>query len=192
MMFVSGGSVSSSKVSSSILSTIRTLRNNKLKNRISSGRISSGYPSSVLLISSRSFATAFTPRPEGPEHDQHGRKLEDWERDKRWNIHTEFEGGRQPMKEFKMGAYAHKMEKDKDGKLYPQPTYLVHPKKDPAGWTMNIIIIGITVYTASTLSWSEGYFQRRQKVIRERIRKEYDLPVGWDDDIEEDEFYEDA
>ena len=43
-----------------------------------------------------------------------------------------------------------------------------------------------TVWCIANLSWGESYYDRRRKVIRERIRKEYDLPADWDDEIEED------
>ena len=71
----------------------------------------------------------------------------------------------------KMGPYA-------GGKIIPSF------KEDPQEYIVSAIIIGITIYGIMNLSSGESYPERRRRLIRERIRKEYDLPEGWDDDIE--------
>ena len=71
----------------------------------------------------------------------------------------------------KMGPYA-------GGKIIPSF------KEDPQEYILSAIIIGITIYGIMNLSSGESYPERRRRLIRERIRKEYDLPEGWDDDIE--------
>jgi hypothetical protein len=70
-----------------------------------------------------------------------------------------------------MGIYA-------GGKLIPSFW------EDPQEWILCGIIVGITVYGIMNLSTGESYPERRRRLIRERIRKEYGLPEGWDDEIE--------
>jgi hypothetical protein len=71
----------------------------------------------------------------------------------------------------KMGPYA-------GGRIIPSF------KEDPQEYILSAIIIGITIYGIMNLSSGESYPERRRRLIRERIRKEYDLPEGWDDEIE--------
>merc|ERR1712039_896160 len=99
-------------------------------------------------------------------------------------------GGRQPERDYKMGPYAHKMRVDpKTGKVTPVGVFFVSPRKDPVTFVVNCILAFVTVWTISQLSWGESFFEKRKRVIRERIRQEYDLPKGWEHEIEdEDDF----
>jgi hypothetical protein len=71
----------------------------------------------------------------------------------------------------KMGIYA-------GGRLVP--TW----KEDPQEWIVCFIIVGITFYGIMNLSTGETYPEMRRRLIRERVRQEYHLPEGWDDEIE--------
>mmetsp|Transcript_104867 Transcript_104867/g.333759 ORF Transcript_104867/g.333759 Transcript_104867/m.333759 type:complete len:124 (-) Transcript_104867:114-485(-) len=96
-------------------------------------------------------------------------------------------GGRQPQRDFKMGPYATTMRKDPEtGKLTPVGTFFVSPKKDPVTFVVNVILAGVTIWTISQLSWGESFFEKRRRVMRERIRQEYGLPKGWEHEIEDD------
>merc|ERR1719311_695332 len=72
------------------------------------------------------------------------------------------------------------------GKVTPVGVFFVSPKKDPVTFVVNCILAGVTVWTISQLSWGESFFEKRKRVIRERIRQEYGLPKGWEHEIEED------
>eukprot|EP00439_Symbiodinium_sp_Y106_P012715 s5583_g1.t2 len=117
-------------------------------------------------------------------------------------------GGRQPPRDFRMGPYAHTMRKDPEtGKVYPVGRFFASPREEPAGlicirlctaigtsnsradpvtFVVNCLIALTTVWTISQLSWGESFFEKRKRVIRERIRQEYGLPKGWEHEIEED------
>merc|ERR1719507_957825 len=83
-------------------------------------------------------------------------------------------GGRQPQKDFKVGPYAHTMRKDpKTGKLTPVARFFVSPKKDPVTFVVNCLLALTLVWSISQLSWGESFFEKRRRVIRERIRQEY-------------------
>lgn len=91
------------------------------------------------------------------------------------------------MKDFKMGPYATQMRVDpKTGKVTPVGTFFVSPRKDPVTFVVNCLCVVTTVWTISQLSWGESFFEKRKRVIRERIRQEYGLPKGWEHDIEDD------
>eukprot|EP00928_Gymnodinium_smaydae_P078581 TRINITY_DN62704_c0_g1_i1.p1 TRINITY_DN62704_c0_g1~~TRINITY_DN62704_c0_g1_i1.p1 ORF type:complete len:239 (+),score=40.36 TRINITY_DN62704_c0_g1_i1:73-717(+) len=106
--------------------------------------------------------------------------------DKYWEMY-QLRGGRQPQKDFKVGPYATKMKKDPEtGKLTPTSVFFVSPRKDPVTFVVNCLLAFTTVWTISQLSWGESYFEKRKRVIRERIRQEYGLPKGWEHEIEDD------
>ena len=71
----------------------------------------------------------------------------------------------------KMGPYA-------GGKIFPKFS------EDPQEYVLCVIIIAITGYGIMNISSGESYPERRRRVIREKIRQEYGLPEGWDDEIE--------
>lgn len=96
-------------------------------------------------------------------------------------------GGRQPQRDFKMGPYATQMRVDPEtGKLTPIGVFFVSPRKDPVTFVVNTILAGVTIWTISQLSWGESFFEKRKRVIRERIRQEYGLPKGWEHEIEDE------
>ncbi|KAF4688910.1 hypothetical protein FOZ60_002227 [Perkinsus olseni] len=94
-----------------------------------------------------------------------------WESDPRFQAHKKLDQGRMPPKDWKLGPYA-------------ANKFFVSPSKDPSGFTMNVLILLAFIYSVSCLTPGESFYSRRRRLIRERIRQEYDLPVGWDDDIE--------
>lgn len=94
-------------------------------------------------------------------------------------------GGRQWQKDFKMGPYAHRMVVDEKGKVTPKAVFFVSPKKDPVTFIVNTLCVVTVVWTISQLSWGESFFEKRKRVIREKIRREYGLPKGWEHDIED-------
>jgi len=71
----------------------------------------------------------------------------------------------------KMGPYS-------GGRFFP--TF----SEDPQEYIVCCVIVGITFYGIMNLSTGESYPERRRRLIRERIREEYGLPEGWDDEIE--------
>mmetsp|Transcript_8418 Transcript_8418/g.15827 ORF Transcript_8418/g.15827 Transcript_8418/m.15827 type:complete len:189 (+) Transcript_8418:46-612(+) len=97
-------------------------------------------------------------------------------------------GGRQPQKDFKVGPYAHTYQKDPaTGKLTPVARFFVSPKEDPVTFVVNCLLALTLVWSISQLSWGESFFEKRRRVIRERIRQEYGLPKGWEHEIEEED-----
>merc|ERR1712098_546248 len=72
-------------------------------------------------------------------------------------------------------------------KVTPISKFFVSPRKDPVTFVVNCILVVVTIWSASQLSWGESFFEKRKRVIRERIRQEYDLPKGWEHDIEDDD-----
>eukprot|EP00930_Biecheleria_cincta_P048696 TRINITY_DN33973_c0_g1_i1.p1 TRINITY_DN33973_c0_g1~~TRINITY_DN33973_c0_g1_i1.p1 ORF type:complete len:176 (-),score=26.35 TRINITY_DN33973_c0_g1_i1:73-600(-) len=108
------------------------------------------------------------------------------DKDKYKDLHR-LPGGRQPPRDFGMGPYAHTMHKDPEtGKVYPVARFFASPREDPVTFVVNCLIVLTTVWTISQLSWGESFFEKRKRVIRERIRQEYGLPKGWEHDIEDD------
>eukprot|EP00933_Yihiella_yeosuensis_P005676 TRINITY_DN110241_c0_g1_i1.p1 TRINITY_DN110241_c0_g1~~TRINITY_DN110241_c0_g1_i1.p1 ORF type:complete len:182 (+),score=28.93 TRINITY_DN110241_c0_g1_i1:77-622(+) len=96
-------------------------------------------------------------------------------------------GGRQPPRDFRMGPYAHTMQKDPaTGKVYPVARFFASPREDPVTFVVNCLIVLTTVWTISQLSWGESFFEKRKRVIRERIRQEHGLPKGWEHEIDDD------
>lgn len=68
---------------------------------------------------------------------------------------------------------------------YAGGRFFVSPSEDPQSFVANMLIVGIFIYGVMQLPpVGESLPVRRRKIIKERIRQEYDLPVGWDDDIE--------
>ena len=103
----------------------------------------------------------------------------DWDKDPRFqahrNVSTDTDIGAQAprkSKRFGMGPYA-------GGKWF------VSPSEDPQGFVANCLIIAIFFYGVMQLpAVGESLPMRRRRIIKERIRQEYGLPVGWDDEIE--------
>lgn len=106
----------------------------------------------------------------------------EWEKDPRFQAHRKVSpdtdiGAQAPRKShrFSMGPYA-------GGRFF------VSPSEDPSSFVANILIISIFIYGVMQLpTVGDSLPVRRRKLIKERIRLEYGLPVGWDDDIEGEE-----
>lgn len=142
------------------------------------------------IVATRSFSSAGPPAPGGGGGS--GRQEEWWESDPRFQTHktgipNQAAPGGQPFRDYRMGVYATTMKKDSQGKIQPYGKFWVSPRKDPVTFVTNVLILGITLWTTVNLSKGESYFERRKKVLRDRIRREFDLPEGWDDEIEEDD-----
>mmetsp|Transcript_66139 Transcript_66139/g.103276 ORF Transcript_66139/g.103276 Transcript_66139/m.103276 type:complete len:199 (+) Transcript_66139:54-650(+) len=106
--------------------------------------------------------------------------------EKYWEL-QKLQGGRAPQGDLRMGAYATEMQVDPvTKKVTPVSKFFVSPRKDPVTFVVNCILAFVTVWTISQLSWGESFFEKRKRVIRERIRQEYGLPKGWEHEIEED------
>merc|ERR1711972_378034 len=87
----------------------------------------------------------------------------------------------------KMGAYATTMQVDPvTKKVTPVSKFFVSPRKDPVTFVVNSILAFVTIWTISQLSWGESFYEKRRRVIRERIRQEYGLPKGWEHEIEDE------
>ena len=68
---------------------------------------------------------------------------------------------------------------------YAGGRFFVSPSEDPQSFVANLLIVGIFIYGVMQLPpVGESLPVRRRKIIKERIRQEYGLPVGWDDEIE--------
>ncbi|CAJ1356312.1 unnamed protein product [Effrenium voratum] len=109
------------------------------------------------------------------------------DKDKYKDLHN-LPGGRQPPKDLRMGPYASNMIKDPvTGKVYPDGgKFFASPREDPVSFVVNCLIALTTVWTISQLSWGESFFEKRKRVIRERIRLEYGLPKGWEHEIDDE------
>ena len=102
-----------------------------------------------------------------------------WEKDPRFQAHRHVGpdtdiGAQAPRKSqrFSMGPYA-------GGRFF------VSPSEDPSSFVANILIVSIFIYGVMQLpTVGDSLPVRRRKLIKERIRQEYGLPVGWDDEIE--------
>jgi len=102
-----------------------------------------------------------------------------WERDSRFQAHRNVGpdtdiGAQAPRKSqrFSMGPYA-------GGRFF------VSPSEDPSSFVANILIVSIFIYGVMQLpTVGDSLPVRRRKLIKERIRQEYGLPIGWDDEIE--------
>mmetsp|Transcript_19838 Transcript_19838/g.43071 ORF Transcript_19838/g.43071 Transcript_19838/m.43071 type:complete len:177 (+) Transcript_19838:76-606(+) len=147
----------------------------------------------VLSIASRRCFASDTPTSGGSRVVQgvsgpSTEAAESWRADKEkyWQLY-QLPGGRQQQRDFKMGPYAHTMRKDpKTGKLTPIGKFFVSPREDPVSFVVNCLLAFVTIYSISQLSWGESFFEKRRRVIRERIRQEYGLPKGWEHDIEDE------
>lgn len=68
---------------------------------------------------------------------------------------------------------------------YAGGKWFVAPSKDPQYFIQAVLIFSLLVYGVMSLPpIEETIFDRRRRLIRERIRREFDLPEGWDSEIE--------
>eukprot|EP00392_Amoebophrya_sp_AT5.2_P017231 g17560.t1 len=119
------------------------------------------------------------------------RRQQPWEKDGRWQKHkTEKQGdtGQLFRKVFRKGYMAKITVRHKNGKIskrFPSWVLVKDPSKDWGCVVAVLLMCTIAVHGVTQLSWGENYWSRRRKAIRERIRLEYDLPTGWDNDVEQ-------
>merc|ERR1719399_2575506 len=93
----------------------------------------------------------------------------------------------QPRKDLSLGPYATTMRVDPvTKKVTPVSKFFVSPRKDPVTFVVNSILAFVTIWCISQLSWGESFFEKRKRVIRERIRQEYGLPKGWEHEIDDE------
>jgi len=102
-------------------------------------------------------------------------QYENWEDDPRFSFHKQIRYGAaigmQPRKDLKVGPH-------RRGRIF------VGPREDPFSFCINVLLVGLTAYYISTLSWGEGWHVRRKRIIKERLMKEYGLTEADLDDIE--------
>ena len=105
-----------------------------------------------------------------------------WDSDPRFQTHRNVAPGTD------IGAQAPRKSKRFGMGPYAGGRFFVSPSEDPQSFVANILIVGIFIYGVMQLpAVGESLPVRRRKIIKERIRQEYGLPVGWDDEIEGEE-----
>ena len=55
------------------------------------------------------------------------------------------------------------------------------PKSDPVFWIQGTFLVSLLVYGIVSMDWSESYYDKRRRVLKDKIRQEFGLPVGWED-----------
>ena len=102
-----------------------------------------------------------------------------WERDPRFQTH------RNVSQDTDIGAQAPRKSKRFSMGPYAGGRWFVSPSEDPQTFVANCLIVAIFFYGVMQLpAVGESLPVRRRRIIKERIRQEYGLPVGWDDEIE--------
>jgi len=102
-----------------------------------------------------------------------------WEKDPRFQAH------RNVASDTDIGAQAPRKSKRFSMGPYAGGRWFVSPSEDPQAFVANCLIIAIFIYGVMQLpAVGESLPVRRRRIIKERIRQEYGLPVGWDDEIE--------
>jgi hypothetical protein len=102
-----------------------------------------------------------------------------WEKDPRFQEHRKVAAGTD------IGAQAPRKSKRFSMGPYAGGRWFVSPSEDPQAFVANCLIIAIFAYGVMQLpAVGESLPVRRRRIIKERIRQEYGLPVGWDDEIE--------
>ncbi|CAD7971659.1 unnamed protein product [Amoebophrya sp. A120] len=118
------------------------------------------------------------------------RRQQPWEKDGRWQSHktkTQGDTGQLFRKCHRKGYMAKVTIRHANGKLskrFPGWALVKDPSKDWGCVVCILLMTGLAVHACANLSYGENYWSRRRKAIRERLRLEYNLPVGWDNEIE--------
>ncbi|CAD7976454.1 unnamed protein product [Amoebophrya sp. A25] len=118
------------------------------------------------------------------------RRQQPWEKDARWQHHkTMHQGADAPLKDkaLRRGWMQNITVKHKNGKVTKRPPFwslIKDPTKDPGQVVVVLLMFGITIHGCCSLPYGEHYWVRRRKALRERIRIEYDLPVGWEEEFD--------
>ena len=106
----------------------------------------------------------------------------------KWDSDPRFQSHRDVAEGTDIGAQAPRKSKRFGMGPYAGGRFFVSPSEDPQSFVANILILGIFTYGVMQLpAVGESLPVRRRKIIKDRIRQEYGLPVGWDDEIEGEE-----
>ena len=107
------------------------------------------------------------------------------DRDPNWEKDSRFQAHRNVSADTDIGAQAPRKSKRFAMGPYAGGRWFVSPSEDPQAFVANCLIVAIFCYGVMQLPpVGESLPVRRRKIIKERIRQEYGLPVGWDDEIE--------
>ena len=105
--------------------------------------------------------------------------------DKNWERDPRFQAHRNVSADTDIGAQAPRKSKRFSMGPYAGGRWFVSPSEDPQTFVANCLIVAIFFYGVMQLpAVGESLPVRRRRIIKERIRQEYGLPVGWDDEIE--------
>ena len=105
--------------------------------------------------------------------------------DPSWKVDPRFQAHRNVGPDTDIGAQAPRKSKRFSMGPYAGGRWFVSPSEDPQAFVANLLIVAIFCYGVMQLPpVGESLPVRRRKIIKERIRQEYGLPVGWDDEIE--------
>ena len=105
--------------------------------------------------------------------------------DKNWEKDPRFQAHRNVAPDTDIGAQAPRKSKRFSMGPYAGGRWFVSPSEDPQTFVANCLIVAIFIYGVMQLpAVGESLPVRRRRMIKERIRQEYALPVGWDDEIE--------
>lgn len=107
------------------------------------------------------------------------------DRDPEWVKDPRFQAHKNVGPDTDIGAQAPRKSKRFAMGPYAGGRWFVSPSEDPQAFVANLLIVAIFCYGVMQLPpVGESLPVRRRKIIKERIRQEYGLPVGWDDEIE--------
>jgi hypothetical protein len=107
------------------------------------------------------------------------------ERGPQWDADPRFQAHRNVGEDMDIGAQVPRNKKRFSMGPYAGGRFFVSPSEDPQSFVTNILIVSIFIYGVMQLPpVGESLPVRRRRIIKERIRQEYGLPVGWDDEIE--------
>lgn len=102
-----------------------------------------------------------------------------------WESDSRFQAHRNVTPDMDIGAQVPRSKKRFSMGPYAGGRFFVSPSEDPQTFVTNLLIISIFIYGVMQLPpVGESLPVRRRRIIKERIRQEYGLPVGWDDEIE--------
>lgn len=105
--------------------------------------------------------------------------------DKNWEKDPRFQTHRKVNDDTDVGAQAPRKSKRFSMGPYAGGRWFVSPSEDPQSFVANLLIIAIFAYGVMQLpAVGESLPVRRRRIIKDRIRQEYGLPIGWDDEID--------
>lgn len=102
-----------------------------------------------------------------------------------WDADPRFQAHRNVAPDMDIGAQVPRSKKRFSMGPYAGGRFFVSPSEDPQSFVTNLLIVSIFIYGVMQLPpVGESLPVRRRRIIKDRIRQEYGLPVGWDDEIE--------